>query len=146
MSFGSAAAARGRRLAADAPCPCGGGRFGECCGPVLAGEPAATAERLMRSRFTAFALGDAAHLRASWHPSTAPDDLEIDPDVRWERLEVRRTEDGAAGDRRGVVAFAAHWRDARTGERGVLSETSRFRFAAGRWYYLDGRVEQPADD
>lgn len=93
----------------------------------------------MRSRFTAFALGDAAYLAATWHPSTAPAALDLDPSLHWDRLEIVRTEGGGAGDARGVVEFRAHWR--RTGERGVLHEVSRFRFGAGRWYYVDGAVD-----
>ena len=42
--------------------------------------------------------------------------------------------------RRGVVEFVASWHDPRTGESGRLHEVSRFRFALGRWYYLDGEV------
>lgn len=86
----------------------------------------------MRSRFTAFALGDRAHLEATWHPSTRPDGLVLDDVIRWTRLEIVR----AAGDR---VAFRAHWRDPRTGERGVQSEDSRFVRHRGRWLYLDDR-------
>ncbi|HYP72589.1 MAG TPA: YchJ family metal-binding protein [Microbacterium sp.] len=142
MSFGSAA--RAPRLAAEVPCPCGGGRYGTCCGPILDGAPAPTAERLMRSRFTAFALGDAEHLARTWHPSTAPERLDLDGAPMWEGLEIVRTVDGAAGDRRGTVEFRAHWRDGATGERGVLHETSRFRFAGGRWFYLDGEIDPDA--
>lgn len=98
----------------------------------------------MRSRFTAFALGDAAYLRATWHPSTAPSRLDLDAGLRWGRLEIVRTEGGAAGERAGIVAFRAHWDDSRTGERGVLSETSRFRAVRGRWHYLDGVVDDGA--
>ncbi|ALJ20774.1 hypothetical protein AOA12_13030 [Microbacterium sp. No. 7] len=87
----------------------------------------------MRSRFTAFALGDAAHLRRTWHPSTRPSDLVLDPAVAWERLEVVH----ADGD---TVTFRAHWRDAGTGERGVLAEVSRFVLRGSRWVYLDGAV------
>lgn len=141
MSFG-AAAQRSRARPADAPCPCGGARYGTCCGPFLAGEAAPTAVQLMRSRFTAFALGDAAYLSATWHPSTAPTSLELDPTLRWERLEVVRTEAGGAADSRGTVEFRAHWRQG--AERGVLRETSRFRRAAGRWYYVDGEVRDAA--
>jgi SEC-C motif-containing protein len=40
-----------------AACPCGGGAYGSCCRPLIAGEQlAATAEQLMRSRYSAFAL------------------------------------------------------------------------------------------
>lgn len=142
MSFG-AAAARGRALPSDAPCPCGAPLHGECCGPILAGEPAATAAQLMRSRFTAFALGDARHLLETWHPTTAPARLDLDEALRWERLEIIRTEAGEPGDARGVVEFRARWRDA-AGERGSLHEVSWFRRAAGRWYYLDGDVDPAA--
>lgn len=147
MSFG-AAAPRRRVLPGEAPCPCGGGAYGDCCGPILSGEPAPTAERLMRSRFTAFALGDARHLLDTWHPTTAPPRLDLDDGVVWEVLQVVRTEAGQPDDRRGVVEFRAHWRDTATGERGErgdLHEVSRFRRAAGRWFYVDGDVGEPAD-
>ena len=39
-----------------------------------------------------------------------------------------------------TVEFRARWHDAPSGQRGVLHEVSRFRLAAGRWYYLDGEV------
>lgn len=40
-------------------CPCGGGPFAECCGPILDdASRAATAEQVMRSRYAAFVLGD----------------------------------------------------------------------------------------
>lgn len=143
MSFGAAAHSR-RILADDADCPCGGGVFGVCCAPILDGQSARTAVQLMRSRFTAFALVDERHLRASWHPLTAPDErgLDLDPQLRWERLEIVRAEAGAEGDRGGTVEFRAHWHDRSTGERGALHEVSRFRFAAGRWFYLDGDVDR----
>jgi len=38
-------------------CPCGRGRYADCCGPLHAGMPAADAEALMRSRYSAYALG-----------------------------------------------------------------------------------------
>ncbi|MBF9334748.1 hypothetical protein G3N30_00355 [Microbacterium lacticum] len=138
MSFGTAAG-RGSRPAPDDPCPCGGGTFGTCCGRILAGRPAPTAEQLMRSRYTAFAVGDAAHLRATWHPSTAPESLTLDPAMRWDGLEIIDATT-AADDRRATVEFRARWHDAPSGQRGVLHEVSRFRRAAGRWYYLDGEV------
>ena len=37
-------------------CPCGSGlAYEACCGPIIAGAPAATAEALMRSRYSAYA-------------------------------------------------------------------------------------------
>jgi SEC-C motif domain protein len=118
----------------DATCPCGAGAFGACCAPVLAGALAETPERLMRSRYTAFALGDVRHLRDTWHPGTRPDDPMLDADTEWTGLEV--IAHNADGDR-GMVTFRAHWRERGTGTRGVLEERSRFARRAGAWYYVD---------
>ncbi|TDN93142.1 YchJ family metal-binding protein [Microbacterium sp. BK668] len=119
------------------PCPCGSGaRFDGCCAPVLRGEPAATAERLMRSRYTAFVVGDDRHLVATWHPGTRPDSVDLDPRLRWTGLAIVATDAGREGDRRGRVEFRASWRDG--GTTGVLHETSRFVFQSDRWWYLDG--------
>ena len=92
----------------------------------------------MRSRFSAFAVGDAAYVRASWHASTRPATLMLDEDVRWTRLDVVATEGGGPFDRTGVVEFRAHYRDAEG--RGVQRERSRFVREGGRWYYLGGDV------
>ena len=94
----------------------------------------------MRSRYTAFALGDAAHLRATWHPTTVPAHLDLDPAMRWDGLEVLSTSGGGPGDRVGTVEFRARWHEASTRGRGELRENSRFRRAVGRWYYIDGDV------
>lgn len=93
----------------------------------------------MRSRYTAFALRDAEHLGATWHPSTRPADLSLDDGTRWRGLEILRTEAGGRGDRRGIVEFRARWVDD-SGARGILHETSRFIFQRERWWYLDGEI------
>lgn len=115
-------------------CPClSGSPYDECCGPLHRGEPAPTAERLMRSRFSAFALGDAAYLLRSWHPSTRPAELDLDDGLRWYRLDIERTERGGPFDRDGVVAFTAHYRG---DERGQLHEVSRFVREGRDWFYV----------
>jgi SEC-C motif-containing protein len=125
----------------DARCPCGTGHsYGDCCGPLHRGAAQApTAEALMRSRFTAFATGDAAYLLATWHPRTRPAALELDPAHRWTRLEVLATGAGGPLDQAGTVEFRAHYRLG--AERGSVHERSRFTRAGGAWRYLDG---QPA--
>ncbi|WP_280231158.1 YchJ family protein [Nocardia cyriacigeorgica] len=122
------------------PCPCRRGEpFGSCCGPILAGRrDAPTAEALMRSRYTAFAVGDVAYLRRSWHRRTRPAALVLDPDQRWLFLEIQRTERGGPFDDTGTVEFTAHYRD--DSGRGALHEVSRFVREDGRWVYLDGDV------
>ncbi|MQY28165.1 YchJ family protein [Nocardia aurantia] len=122
------------------PCPCrSGDDFGVCCGPRLSGAtPAPTAETLMRSRYTAFAVGDTGYLLRSWHPRTRPRTLALDPEQRWLSLEVLSTERGGPFDDTGVVAFRAHYRTA--GTRGSLHESSRFARVDGRWVYVDGDI------
>ncbi|WP_448809795.1 YchJ family protein [Agromyces bauzanensis] len=124
------------RLRPTDRCPClSGETFGACCGRFLAGiAEAPTAEQLMRSRYTAFGVGDADYLLATWHPSTRPAALELDPAMRWLRLDIVRRERGGPLDRDGVVEFRAHYRH--DGERGELHEVSTFVREDGRWRYL----------
>lgn len=129
-----------RRSAADqttGACPCGSGLpYGDCCGRLHRGEAdAATAEALMRSRFSAFAVGDADYLLRTWHSSTRPDRLRLDPEQRWTRLEILGTDRGSLFDTTGTVAFRAHYREA--GRPDTLDEHSRFVREDGRWVYLD---------
>ena len=90
----------------------------------------------MRSRYSAYVLGLLDYLLATWHPSTAPGDLELSP-VKWLGLEVRHTQ--ASGDA-GVVEFVARYRD--NGRAVRLHETSRFVREEGRWLYIDGVVDE----
>ncbi|WP_216908149.1 YchJ family protein [Nocardia noduli] len=122
-------------------CPCRRGEpFEQCCGPVLAGvRGAPTAEALMRSRYTAFAVGDGEYLRRSWHSSRRPPVVEIDDDQRWMFLEIVRVERGGPFDDSGVVEFVAHYRA--DGVRGSLHEVSRFAREDGAWVYVDGVIE-----
>ncbi|PSD27176.1 hypothetical protein C7E18_09980, partial [Stenotrophomonas maltophilia] len=58
------------RKSAD-PCPCGlPADYPVCCGRFHAGEAAPDAERLMRSRYSAYVRGLAGYLRHTWHPDT----------------------------------------------------------------------------
>lgn len=124
-------------------CPCGSGSpLSRCCGPVLA-DPgrAATAERLMRSRFSAYTLGDTEHLLATWHPRTRPDreDLagSLSAGLTWTRLVIHDVEGGGPGDAAGRVEFTALARD-RDGAKVRMREDSRFVAEGGRWLYVDG--------
>jgi len=127
-------------LADDARCPClSGETYGACCGRFHRGEAdAPTAERLMRSRFSAFAVGDAAYLLATWHPRSRPAHLELDPDLRWTRLDILRTTGGGMLSIDGTVEFRAHYRSgSRDGAAGSQHEVSRFVREGGRWFYVD---------
>ncbi|WP_285241961.1 YchJ family protein [Pseudarthrobacter sp. MEB009] len=124
----------------NANCRClSGEQYGHCCGRFHSGASvAATVEQLMRSRYTAFALLDSEYLRRTWHPRTAPADLELDPDLQWRRLDIVSTARGGPLDTEGTVEFKAYFRQ--DGERGILHETSRFVREDGRWLYVDGQL------
>ena len=120
-------------------CPCGGlptgASYARCCEPALTNERRpATAEALMRSRYTAFALGREDHLFRTWHPSTRPAVVSADPGAEWLGLTVHATEAGGESDESGVVEFTARYLAAGRGEN--LHEVSLFRKRAGRWMYV----------
>lgn len=118
-------------------CPCGTGTaFDACCARLHDGAKAATAEALMRSRYSAFATGDAAYLLRTWHASTRPARLELDDATTWTRLDILATTNGTMFHTSGSVSFAAHYR--RGGKAGVQTETSRFVRETDQWFYVDG--------
>jgi SEC-C motif-containing protein len=93
----------------------------------------------MRSRYTAFALQDEAHLLRSWAPISRPERVAFVLGQRWTGLEVLATVAGELLDQEGEVEFRARYD--RRGRPGVLHELSRFvRDDDGRWVYL-GPVE-----
>jgi SEC-C motif-containing protein len=107
-----------------------------CCQPYHAGlKPAPTAEALMRSRYAAFALGNAAYLVATWHPTTRPASLGLDDRDAWVQLRVLAT---ATDGERATVEFMA--RSKQGGRIATLHETSRFVREDGRWLYVDGVI------
>lgn len=125
-------------------CPCGSGRtYAGCCGPLHGGTAhAATAEALMRSRYSAFVRADADYLLASWHPDTRPAHIDLDDAARtrWLGLEVKGHD--VVDDDHATVEFVARWKVG--GAPAVrLHETSRFVREGGRWYYVDGDFPAP---
>ncbi len=90
----------------------------------------------MRSRFTAFAIGDSAHLLRTWHPSTRPATLDLDDSVRWTRLDILDRQQGGPFDEEGVVEFEAFHRGPHGA--GSLHERSRFVRERRQWLYVDG--------
>ncbi|MEO3760337.1 YchJ family metal-binding protein [Mycobacterium sp. B14F4] len=119
-------------------CPCGNGvEYAACCEPLHDGvRDAATAEELMRSRYSAYAKGIADYLFRTWHPRTRPPEVTVDSDVTWSGLDISDVVAGDAGDERGEVEFTARY--VRAGRLDALHERSRFERRAGRWLYLDG--------
>lgn len=121
-------------MAKQALCPCGRGLpYAECCGPAHQGTPASTAEALMRSRYSAFALDDDDYVLRTWHPDTRPAAIEPDSGLRWVGLDILESTGGGLFDAEGVVEFRAHYRD--HGKHGDMVERSRFVRHDGQWVY-----------
>lgn len=137
---------------ANTPCPCRVREakpltFAGCCGPYLTGAKAApTAQALMRSRYSAYALGGRdsqwapdmlQYLQATWHPDTLPADLLVSP-AQWTGLKVLAAEEHCD---QGSVSFVAYYKEGGKTER--LAEHSLFvkELVAdkGRWLYTQAK-------
>ncbi len=111
--------------------------YADCCARFVEHfetSPAPDAEHLMRSRYSAFVLENAAYLQATWQAGQRPATLDFEPAARWLGLSVKDFR--ATGEDSAEVEFVARYRVAGRGVR--LHERSRFVRENGRWYYLDG--------
>ncbi|KIG19055.1 hypothetical protein DB30_05959 [Enhygromyxa salina] len=131
----------------SAACPCGSGRtFKRCCLRLHQGQPATTAEALMRSRYAAYVVGAVDYIIATTDPEgpLARADREIwateirlfSAHTRFEKLEIREATT-LDQDHAEVLFFAKLSRD---GEDVSFSERSSFVRRAGRWLYESGQV------
>ena len=126
-------------------CPCKSGKtFGECCGPIIAGEAKAeTAEALMRARYASYVTGDVGFLKTS---ATKEVQAEFDEAAskawsaaaEWHGLEIIRTERGGAGDSDGVVEVRALY--TANGEFCNHHEVSQFVREKDGWKFADGEL------
>ncbi|NOQ14798.1 MAG: zinc chelation protein SecC [Methyloprofundus sp.] len=125
-----------------ANCLCGSSlSYQQCCELLHTGQAhALSAEALMRSRFTAYAMHNAAYLLSSWDDSTRPASIDFSKDTgEWTQLEVISTKKGTAKEHKGIVEFKAYFTI--EGEQRVMNEISRFIKKQDRWFYLDGKVK-----
>ena len=127
-------------------CPCGSAKTYEtCCGPIIAGAKAPTAEAVMRSRYTAYVKGEIDHIFATYDPKVG-EDVDRAETARWSKestwlgLTIVSTERGGPNDDEGTVEFTA--RHSAKVDGPVLEHHERARFARGgkdgRWLYMDG--------
>lgn len=98
----------------------------------------------MRSRYTAYCVGDAVYLRQSWASSTRPSRIRFDADHHWRGLEIRATAKGGLLDKTGTVEFVASYIN-KLGA-GAMHEISRFEREAGKWVYVDGIHQSTLQD
>jgi len=129
-------------------CPCGSGKpYAECCEPAITGAaPAATAEALMRSRYSAYVLKELDYLRDSLHPDQR-EDYDAEGARRWAegsewlQLEIVDTAGGGPDEETGTVEFIATYR--RKGVKHAHHEEGTFTRHKDRWYYAEGRMVTP---
>lgn len=117
-------------------CPCGtNNKYSECCEPFHSGmKLASTAQELMRSRYCAYVKNNRDYLLASWHESTRPQALVLEP-TNWLGLKIKSTRKGLSGDSEGWVEFVARYKV--DGRAHRLEEHSYFVKESGVWYYLN---------
>ena len=98
--------------------------------------PAPTAESLMRSRYTAYTLLNNPYLKRTWHHTTCPTPLILDPLIQWQTLVIINTTAGKTNDSQGTVEFIAKFN--KQGQQDILVEKSYFIKENLRWYYTQG--------
>lgn len=122
-------------------CPCGSNNsYAQCCERAHKDLSQVTiAEQLMRSRYSAFVLGNGNYLMDSHHSTTRPikERKSIEAwakSVSWIRLEIVDKEKGGINDQRGTVTFNAYFFE--DGKVEVIHEKSDFVKENGYWMYL----------
>jgi SEC-C motif-containing protein len=84
----------------------------------------------MRSRYSAYVVGNTDYLLATWHPSTRPQSLKLDESTRWRGLSILGARQGGPEHSRGTVEFEAAYAG------GSQRENSTFVREDGRWFYV----------
>ena len=118
-------------------CYCKSGlSFTTCCEPFLLKHKApALPVALMRSRYTAYVLHNAAYLMQTTHPSqrhyySKKEILNWAKNNTWLKLEILTAKET-------IVEFKAYYLDEKN-QAQVHHEKSTFQLENGIWYYLDG--------
>ena len=129
-------------------CPCSSGKaYADCCEPIITSkQKAKTAEQLMRSRYSAYALGHVDWIVESQSPDgrqfvDRKATEEWSRRAVWHRMEVVEVKDGTADDTEGFVDFKAYYTIG--GEDITHHEIASFRKEDGVWYFVDGVEVKP---
>ena len=131
-------------------CPCCSTLdYAVCCGRYHKGNiNPPTAEALMRSRYTAYAMGNAQYIYRTWHEKTRPTlpSLRKSEPQKLVALKILSTQEGTENDSKGMVEFVASYEspsfdesvDKPVGEPiEQHHEKSLFAKIKGNWVYID---------
>lgn len=126
-------------------CHCGNqASYSSCCEPVIKGERmAATAEELMRARYSAYVTAEIDFLHDSLHPE-GREVFDFDATRKWaessewQGLQILACKAGGTDDKVGSVEFSAEYTDS-DGKTHRHNERSHFKRHDGNWYFCDGQ-------
>ncbi|MDZ4663068.1 MAG: YchJ family metal-binding protein [Pseudomonadota bacterium] len=132
-------------------CPCGTERdYETCCAPFISGKSLPpTAEALMRSRYTAYAISELDYIKKTLATASSKD---FDPvaakewanQSEWKGLKIISTDLGKESDKTGTVEFAATYsHKEKTYEHHEVSQFQRN--GKGEWRFVDGESHTHED-
>jgi|TARA_B110000977_G_C11065327_1_gene487596 SEC-C motif-containing protein len=130
------------------PCLCQSGAqspktYDQCCRQLHSDMARAlTPEQLMRSRYSAFCLGNAQYLSKTHHPSQRHNDDDVTlaatiVNTQWHGLTIVASNQGQ-NQNEGYIEFIAHYSENQ--QPGLLHEKSRFVKENEQWFYIDGEI------
>lgn len=123
-------------------CPCGSlTPLVQCCQPLIEGDyHASTAEQLMRSRYTAYALQCFPYIVKTWYSTSRDTNLlhlleQDSAATEWQGLTIVEAYPGRSAEEAYVTFFARYTSHQ---QPAWIYETSRFVRENNHWYYIDG--------
>lgn len=125
-------------------CPCGQGQYAVCCQPLhLKRQTAQTAEQLMRSRYSAFALQQIDYILET---TALGQQVFLDRDAiadwsqanQWLKLEVVQHQP-KLDKSHALVEFKAYYHDGK--QQHIHHEISHFVLHQQHWYFLDPTLD-----
>jgi len=127
-------------------CPCGSGlAYSACCEPIIKGKtPAATAEALMRARYSAYVKHEIQFIADSCYRREGENDIDMDETRRWSEestwlgLKILGVKQGGPNDEEGIVEFSANY--TRNGLKDDHHEVAGFKKFDGKWLYVEGNL------
>lgn len=129
-------------------CPCGSGKtYAECCEPLIKGDrEAATAEELLRSRYTAYTKVETDYLYYTTHPDYKKEFDEKGvrqwaEESTWLGLEILNVKQGSDDSSEGEIEFVATYKQ--KGEKTNHHELAMFKKVDNRWYFEDAALITP---
>jgi SEC-C motif-containing protein len=120
--------------------------YEKCCQPLIEGKKkAATAESLMRARYSAYVVKninyiDQTQIAVANEVFNKEEALKWADSSEWLGLEIKKTSKGSENDNTGTVEFVAHYKDKESGTQLRHHETSLFSRTNGEWKFKEGQI------